>query len=497
MKERGERESGTSGRKGGIWEALDKVTTMKFEEEDRRALERLQNATVRGAAIGFILRGGYVSFSMLTSALLRRKKHREAGVTNANSLVSVVRWTAFLGSLGGSYVALDEGLLRFVGKKKSRKWRGLVSGTVAGSSVCMLGRKDPQYTIAIYVVLRALWLFLRRSRRSTSKLLRTVSAPLALPHADVLVMCTACTQILFAWLMEPKTLPNTYRKFLDKHCGKPEWMIQSISEMIRHNHTKGTGRKGPAFQEWHRLVPPGEDYLKKCRTPYGLVMQNRYQILHHIQFFLSEYKRKIPVYIPVYFLPALVVHRWNLFTKPRLGKSILYKCVKGTMQSALFLTTFCTFAWTFTCGSAYFLVPFVGKEGLGMKWLAGSFFPIGSSIICEKKSRRKEIAVYCSARALESFALCALTWGWIPKKLQFKRFDVVLFSVGVGLIMHCYTDSEGDYRHTLRGKYLNVLDFVFGNTGHTKSKIRHVPSTSDLARGFFAKKRKEQLTDKD
>ena len=54
--------------------------------------------------------------------------------------------------------------------------------------------------------------------------------------------------------------------------------------------------------------------------------------------------------------------------------------------------------------------------------------------------------MYCSARALESFVLCAIAWGWIPRRMQYKRFDVVLFSLGVGLIMHCYNDSEGDYR---------------------------------------------------
>ena len=69
--------------------------------------------------------------------------------------------------------------------------------------------------------------------------------------------------------------------------------------------------------------------------------------------------------------------------------------------------------------------------------------------------------MYCSARALESFVLCAIAWGWIPKRLQYKRFDVVLFSIGVGLIMHCYADSDGDYRYTFRSKYQNVLSFVF------------------------------------
>ena len=478
-----EREGEAESRGSTLWNALERASC-KFGDEERRALERVQNATFRGAAIGLVLRGGYVSFSALTSLL--RRKRGQASTKNAES---VLRWTAFLGCLGGSYVALDEMLMRSVGKKRSNKWRGFVSGALAGTSITVLGKDNPQYAISIYVVLRALWLFLRRSRRSTSKVLRTISAPLEVRNADVLVMCLSCTQILYAWLMEPKTLPKTYSKFLDKHCGKPAWVIQSIREMIKHNMTTRPARLGAsANTDWHRLVPPGEDHLKKCRTPYGLIMRNRYQLMHHISFFLSEYKEKIPVYIPVYFLPALVVHRWKLFTKPKLGRSILYKSVAGTMQSAFFLTAFCTMAWASTCGFAWLCAPLVGKEGLDGRWLALSLSPIGASVICEKRSRRKELAVYCSARALESFVLCAIAWGWIPRRMQYKRFDIVLFSLGVGLIMHCYNDSEGDYRYTFRSKYLNVIDFVFGNTGHKIQKIRHVPSTSDLARQYFRPK---------
>jgi len=483
-------ESPSSSSVSSLSDALRKCFGGRWGEEEKRALERVQNATFRGAAIGFVLRGGYVSFTSALSLVLKSRKRKSLdGVdakkhSNRNAL-SVLRWTAFLGSLGGSYVALDETLMRLVGKSKSKKWRGLVSGTVAGSSIALLGKKDPQYAMSIYVLLRAIWLFLRRSRRSGSRVLRTISAPLEMPNADVLVMCLACTQILYAWLMQPRTLPLTYSKFLDKHCGKPEWMIQSFREIIHHN----TDSSSIKYQSWHRLIPPEANHLKRCGTPYGLVMQGRYQLWHHILFFLTEYKRKIPVYVPVYFLPALLVHRQKLFTKPKLLKSVLYKSVAGTMQSAFFLTAFCTMAWTSTCGFAWACAPVVGKENLNTRWLAFSLFPIGSSVICEKRSRRKELAAYCSARALESFMLCALAWGWIPKKMHWKRFDIALFSLGVGLIMHCYTDSEGDYRYTFRSKYLNVIDFVFGNTGHKLQKIRHVPSTSDLVRPYLMKQR--------
>ena len=56
-----------------------------------------------------------------------------------------------------------------------------------------------------------------------------------------------------------------------------------------------------------------------------------------------------------------------------------------------------------------------------------------------------------------------LAWGWVPH-LPY-RVDVLLFSMAVAAITHCYSDSRGAHRDVFRSKYLNVLDFIFGNTG--------------------------------
>jgi hypothetical protein len=72
-----------------------------------------------------------------------------------------------------------------------------------------------------------------------------------------------------------------------------------------------------------------------------------------------------------------------------------------------------------------------------------------------------QLGVYCASRALESAALCAVSWGWVPKRVQGWRHDVALFALAAAAIMHCYNAE----RDVFRSKYLNVLDFVFGNTG--------------------------------
>ncbi len=139
--------------------------------------------------------------------------------------------------------------------------------------------------------------------------------------------------------------------------------------------------------------------------------------------------------------------------------------------------------------------------------VAGSVWAGGLATLVEKKSRRMELAYYCMSRALESFARCApprlplhaqpafvytacllraslhapspapslapgprlrrctAEWGWVRRKQLPARLDVLLFSAAIAAITHCYSGGSGRHRDVFRSKYLNVLDFVFGNTG--------------------------------
>ena len=176
-----------------VWRALG----VESDDEAKRVVTRIQNAAVRGAGIGVVLRGGYVAIKALAVTLLRARggggggKRAGAGLRGRpeDSAVSVLRWSAFLGSLAASYVTLDEGIAASVGRKRSAKWRGLVAGSASGWTILLLGSESPQNALSMYILIRAIWLALRRSRTSGSCVLRTVSTPLELPHVDVGVMC--------------------------------------------------------------------------------------------------------------------------------------------------------------------------------------------------------------------------------------------------------------------------------------------------------------------
>lgn len=76
-----------------------------------------------------------------------------------------------------------------------------------------------------------------------------------------------------------------------------------------------------------------------------------------------------------------------------------------------------------------------------------------------------ELALYCISRAVESWGQCLQEWGCVSPSFLPPRLDVVMFSLAVASITHCYADSQGQHRDVFRSKYLNVLDFIFGNSG--------------------------------
>ncbi|CAA0843380.1 Unknown protein [Striga hermonthica] len=187
----------------------------------------------------------------------------------------------------------------------------------------------------------------------------------------------------------------------------------------------------------------------QMKIPCSIIHGNEGCGTHFLTFLLQAYKRALPVYLPVYLIPALIVHRQGLLKRPY---TILWKGLFGTVRSSLFLSTYCSSAWLWTC------ILFRILKRCNIPMVAIGTFPTGLALAIEKKSRRIEISLYCLARAIESFFTCIADSGHLPRSKHFKRADVVVFSISTAMIMHCYAME----RDVFRSKYLNVLDWVFG-----------------------------------
>ena len=120
----------------------------------------------RGAATGFCLRGGLHLTSLLFSLLNAARRRRKARLQSLREMLKEsLRYTAFLGSFAGVYVAVDEGIAALFGKRRcasvacgaastgccgvciadaavllrTSHWRAFVAGAAAGPSVLLTG----------------------------------------------------------------------------------------------------------------------------------------------------------------------------------------------------------------------------------------------------------------------------------------------------------------------------------------------------------------------
>eukprot|EP00898_Chlorokybus_atmophyticus_P001311 jgi/Chlat1/2180/Chrsp17S02753 len=411
--------------------------------ERETAVHRFLRSTLRGAVIGGGLKGGLQLFALVghlrKRSSLQRRGAKLHSVSHEVSLVGreTLRYALFLGTFAGGFSCLDEALAAVFGRRRSAGWRSLLAGGLAGPALLLTGWGSRHYSMAVYILLRGLVLLARCGLKWDRT--KNFCKPLAWKHGDVALMCLSSAQILYAWILQPSTLPPSYISFLNKHGGKDVSIIRTLAQIIARGGATGPNSRTAS-------APPPSNLPK---LPCPVVHSGLSCTWHYLSFFPSAYMRALPVYLPVYLVPALLVHRAGLLTRPL---NIITKALMGAFRSSVFLAAYCTTAWGGTCLTHNLLQSTSGAK------LALGAAPAGLAVLFEKKSRRMELALYCTARAIESFARCTTAWGWVKGVHLLQRLDVVLFSLATATIMHCYSRE----RDVFRSKYLNILDWVFG-----------------------------------
>ncbi|XVE55499.1 hypothetical protein DITRI_Ditri03aG0163500 [Diplodiscus trichospermus] len=412
---------------------------------DSESLRRIIVASAKGFSIGAGLKGGLALFSIL--ARLRRKTSRRVGALSDKEAIymavkETLRYGLFLGTFASTFVSVDEIIGAIGGHNRTAKWRALVAGLVAGPSMLLTGPNTQHTSLAIYILMRAAVLASRCGIKS--KRFGKLCKPLTWKHGDIFLMCLSSSQILSSYILKQDSLPPSYRSFLNKHGGKDLVILQGVKEIASGLPLTNL----EAIEKLYKAKGVEVKLDPNMKIPCSMIHGNQSCSEHVVSFLIEAYKRALPVYLPVYLVPALVVHRQDLLKGPY---TILGKGIVGTARSSLFLSAYCTSAWMYTC-----LLFRILKCNIPM--VAIGTFPTGLALAIEKKSRRIEISLYCFARAIESFFTCMADVGYLPQSKKLKRADVIIFSLSTAIIMHCYARE----REVFRSKYLNVLDWVFG-----------------------------------
>ncbi|KAK4792329.1 hypothetical protein SAY86_022764 [Trapa natans] len=431
--------------------------------KDSEKVRRVVTAVVKGFSIGAGLKGGLALFSILVR--LRRRlsasklkpelfSNREAIIL---ALKETLRYGLFLGTFAGTFASVDEIIGALGGHRRTAKWRHLLAGAVAGPSILLTGPKTQHTSLAIYILMRAAVLASRCGIKS--KRFGKICRPLTWKHGDIFLMCLSSSQILSAYILKQESLPPSYKSFLNSHGGKNLTILQGVKEIA--SGIPFTNLE--AIETYYKSLGVDIKLDPNMKIPCSIIHGKQSCSSHGISFLIQAYKRALPVYLPVYLVPALIVHRQGLLKRPYtiLGKSLL-----GTSRSSLFLSAYCASAWVWTC------ILFRILKRCNIPMVALGTFPTGLALAIEKKSRRIEISLYCLARAIESFFTCMTDAGYLPKARTLNRIDVLIFSISTSIIMHCYAVE----RDVFRSKYLNVLDWVFGVPPPPSETPRHKSS---------------------
>ncbi|OAY58136.1 uncharacterized protein LOC110608546 isoform X3 [Manihot esculenta] len=418
--------------------------------KDSEKLSRVIIASAKGFSIGAGLKGGLSLFSIL--ARLRRTRlcssSRKVEVFSnseaiALALKETLRYGLFLGTFAGTFASVDEIIASLGGHRRTAKWRALLAGLIAGPSMLLTGPNTQHTSLALYTLMRAAVLASRCGVKS--KRFGTYCKPLTWKHGDIFLMCLSSSQILSAYILKEDSLPPSYKSFLKKHGGKDTVILQGVKEIASGLPFTDLD----SIEKYYNSTGVSIKLDPEMKIPCSIIHGNQSCGGHIISFFIQAYKRALPVYLPVYLIPALIVHREGLWKSPC---SILAKGLVGIARSSLFLSTYCSSAWMWTC------VLFRIFRRCNIPMVAMGTFPTGLALAIEKKSRRIEISLYCLARAIDSFFTCTKDVGYLPQSKNLKRADVVMFSISTAIIMHCYSQE----REMFRSKYLIVLDWVFG-----------------------------------
>jgi hypothetical protein len=453
---------------------------LKVKRHDtERAFQRTTDAVVRGAAAGLALRGGLniVSYAL---GILMKSKQRKVQNQQRPAIKELVqdalRWGAFLGCFSGIFVSTDEAIACFAGAKRTASYRAILAGALAGPALLLTGPNTTHTSLALYVLLRGITLLVRCGNLPTAApWKRRLLTPTRWKHGDVFLMCLSTSQIGYSWLVLPHTLAPSYRRFLDKHGGKEMYILDAVREMagqMRHGITPGSKPisvlNGTPFQGFHGNVP--------CEILHPGLTCNE----HFFKFFPEGYLRALPVYLPVYVIPAALVHRQKLLRGDSRAE-LWMKVALGALRSSAFLSLYVDLAWRGACAGWNIAGGTSAMALVSICWIAGL------AAFVEKKSRRMELALYCLSRSLEAFSLTLVHNGYINKKRIPRRLDILLFSAATACICHCYSDHWGARRDVFRSKYLAVFDFIFGNQGFADAGIKHSPSNGQLLTALSVK----------
>ncbi|KAG7399534.1 hypothetical protein PHYBOEH_008659 [Phytophthora boehmeriae] len=364
--------------------------------------------------------------------------------------LDAVRLGLFLGWLTGGYRglrALLPVLLRRVlpkqqlqDKKRVEELSALGSGAIAAVALGFVDAKRRR-SLALYALTRALQCGYNTAKRQQ----RFHFWGSDWQYGDALLFGLSSAQVMYAYVMRPKTLPPEYFRFIQR-TGPVDLEALDLVQQVN----RGLPVSAATLQQLiHRRPGIPKDFpLPTDIVPCRLVHSTADScVMGALLCFKRAFVKTFPLYLSLFIVPGVVIHFKRFLRAPfrTLARSTL-----NATRSNCFLASFVSLYLSLVCLHRRV----VTKDHRFIYYAAGLVASV--TILLEPKSRRSELALYVLPRAIDSLAMILHDRGICS---GFAYGEVALFSASMSVMMYCYeheTEAMSPFVHSTMKRFLQT-----------------------------------------
>ncbi|KAG0238773.1 hypothetical protein BGW42_002639 [Actinomortierella wolfii] len=339
-----------------------------------------------------------------------------------------LRFGAFFGMFSFLWKFVNNSLKLHRGKDD--RINGAIAGAIAGLAI-LIESHERRVTFAQQMLVRA-----GQSVYNAAK----HRGRFEFRHGDALLFSLASAQVLYAYTMQPDTIPPEYFQFMVKTArvhtealafnrarvrGFPIDVDQVKALVGRLRPTKRNMEIASQLTEYTDIIPcavlhPSFDSCK----------------VNNVERFFQVTKNIFPVYATLNFVPMIILRMKRLLADP---VGVLSKTTFNTLRSSVFLAVFVAVYQSQICAHrTLFQKGWVASNSKYLYWLFGLTCS-ATAIMVEQESRRAELAMYVLPKAAESLYKILYRKNWIK---GVKHWEVMMFSFAMSIIMSFYQQEE-------------------------------------------------------
>jgi len=415
---------------------------IKKPETYRAILKHALAGGLRSYVLGHLARGGLNFFLHLLLVFRKRKSSILEAFRHGFFGTDAYRFGAVFGGFSFLWKLINNSMRLARGKEDH--WNGLVAGSIAGLAI-VAEKRERRITLAQQVFVRAL-----QGAYNAGHAREYFN----IPHGDSLLFMITCGQVLYAYTMQPDTIPQDFLKFMIQTARVPAKALRFNRLNVRGQPLNTAELMDYAIK--YKATPKALDVISKLPAhppaiPCALVHPRfdscKYTIVER---FYKVFKPILPVYAALNTVSMLVLGLKLFIKNP---KHTTYKASFNTIRSSIFLAMFVTGYQTQVCLHRNLVKTGYKWNSKYFYWLAG--FITSLSIFIENKRRRVDLALYVLPKAAESWYKILYSKNWIFELHQYA--DVWFFSAATGVIMAFYQQEPEVLSHIVKSVLHNVV----------------------------------------